>query len=330
MTSTSKSPSHLHAAIAPRLSLWVTTTLIIIATATTAKAATVNVNSTCTVAKAVGTINSAANQSPCTHSGTFGVGDTVVIPVGTFDIASVINIKKSMTLHGGGKWDTFLNVTNATLPNAIQTGNPSIVAKIDNLFLSGPSNNSTTGIAVYGANDTNLNDNNLELDYVVISSFLNSGIINHGGRVLVQNSLIYLNSANFGGGVANTIDQNNNGTTAVGLFVSKYTAISINTALANGGGVYNVGRIDLRSTLMQQNTAALQGAAIFGSTSFTPNPSCNITRDVPSAAPSEFDDNIASQAYGIVASTVPCSFHDSIGSGNSSPYCSANTVNCPQ
>jgi hypothetical protein len=303
--------------------------LLTLAAVRTAKAATVTVGGTCTVAKAVGSINAGANQSPCVHTGTYGINDTVTIPTGSFNIGSGITFTRSVTIHGGGKWDTFVQTTSSSALYAFQVLSPSIVVKIDNLFLSPAASSTTTGIVVWGKNDTNLNDNNLELNLVVISGFTNSGIINHGGRVLVQNSLIYLNSANFGGGVANTIDQNDNGTTAVGVFVSKYTAISINNAAINGGGVYNTGRIDLRSTLMQQNTAT-QGAAIFGSTSFTPNPSCNITRDIPTAAPSEFDDNIASQTCGIVASTVACTFHDSIGSGNSSPYCSSNTVNCPQ
>lgn len=295
----------------------------------TAQAATVTVSSSCTFAKAVGTINTRIDQMPCTHSGGFGSNDTVSVPAGTFQFDSVIDVRRSMTINGGGKWDTAVESTNPSLVAAIQISSPSIVVEIDNLTLSGAFGNTTTGITVYGANDTNLSDKNLTLNFVVVAGFNNSGLVNHGGRVLIQNTLIYLNTASFGGGVANSISQNNDGSTAVGLFVSKYSAISLNQASLEGGGVYNSGRIDLRSTLMQNNTAQF-GAAIYGSASFTPNPSCNVSRDVPSARQSEFDDNIASTAYGIVSSTVPCFMNDSKGQGNSSPYCDSTTVNCPQ
>jgi hypothetical protein len=303
--------------------------VLTLVTARAAKAATVTVSSTCTFDKAVASINAGANRAPCTHSGTYGSNDTVVIPVGNFYFGTAVSITRSMTIHGGGKWDTFLQTTNASASYAILVQNPSIVVKIDNLSLSATYSNTATGIWVMGANDTNLNDNNLELNLVVIASFGSSGILNQGGRVLVQHSLIYLNSANFGGGVANVTAQNNNGTTAVGSFVSKYSAISLNTAAVDGGGIYNTAKMDLRSTLLQENYAEVEGGAIFVSAAVS-NASCNLTRDVATADPSEVDDNVADIGYGIVASSIPCTFHDTIGSGNSSPYCTANTVNCPQ
>lgn len=111
-----------------------TSLLLALTAAQTAEAATVTVSSTCTLAKAVATVNAGVNQSPCTHSGSFGSNDTVVVPVGTFYIGSSIDITRSMTIHGGGKWSTFLYVNDSSLYYAIRVKSPSIVVKMDNLF----------------------------------------------------------------------------------------------------------------------------------------------------------------------------------------------------
>lgn len=190
------------------------------------------------------------------------------------------------------------------------------------------------GLYVTGANDTNLSDNNLELNFVVVSGFTMSGISNSSGRVLVQNTLIYLNSAGFeGGGVSSYVDPSATGASAVPSFVAKNSTISINTAYEQGGGVYSEGKLDLRSTLLQQNQSK-DGAAIFEEATYTvgtgKNSWCNVERDSATSVQSEIDGNEASFSYSIVDSDVRCSLNDSIGSGNSSPYCSANTVNCPQ
>jgi len=306
-----------------------------------AHAATVTVNSTCTVAKAVATINARANQSPCTHSGTFGSNDTVVVPDGNFDVTSPVDINRSMTIHGAGKWTTFLQIATSLATYAFKVNNPSIVVKIDNLFFAGPSDypaSAMAGIVVNAANDSNLSDNNLELSYVVVSGFTGPGIINSGGRVLVSNTLIYLNTTGaWGAGVHSRVDMNSNGTQAVPSFVAKNSAISINTASSWAGGIYSEGKLDLRSTLLQENQAP-DGAAIFEYATYTSgtgkNTWCNVRRDSPTSAPSEIDDNVASgegqYSVSIIDSDIPCAFNDTIAAGNSSPYCNAGFVGCPQ
>ena len=131
------------------------------------------------------------------------------------------------------------------------------------------------------------------------------------------------------GGVANTNVQSENGSWTFGTFVSKNSAISFNSAAGYGGGIFNTGKMDLRSTLFQDNHATQQGGAIWVDTVVT-GTTCNVTRDTPSSAPSEFDANVADQGYGIISSAVPCSLHDSIGADNSSPYCSGMVTHCPQ
>lgn len=304
--------------------------LLTAASASTATAATITVSSTCTFAKAVTSINNRSTQSGCTRSGTYGTSDTVVVPVGTFNIDKGVDITRSMTIHGGGKYDAYLQAVNG-ISNiseyAIQVANPNIVVKIDNLTLAGEGN--VTGILVNGENDTNLNDNNLELNLVVVTSFGDSGIRNEGGRVLVQNSLIYLNSGVFGGGVANTNVINDNGTWGVGSFVSKYSSISINSSTALGGGIYSTGKLDVRSSSLQENFAQTDGGAIFVATTVN-NASCSVGRDTPSAVQSDIDSNGAgSGGYSIISTTIPCNLHTTIGGGNTSPYCSANVTGCP-
>jgi len=234
-----------------------------------------------------------------------------------------------MTIHGGGKTTAYLQNTYPYSAATIHITNPNITVKMDNLTLTSNLPNDCTGILVEGADDTNLSDNNLELSYVVISNFGESGMVNVGGRVLMQYSLVYLNVGVFGGGVENTVGQNSNGSLAGASFIAKYSAISENQATGNGGGIFNAGHMDLRSTVLQDNTTTGQGGAIWVNGDLS-NASCNVTRDVPSAAPSEIDDNVADQGFGIIASGVSCSLNDTIGSGNSSPYCTSTVFNCPQ
>lgn len=306
----------------------------------TTSAATVTVSATCGFEKAVATLNARADQWPCGHSGFFGTSDTVSIPVGTFYMGSSVDITRSMKIQGGGKWDSYLYVNNSSLQYAIRVKSPSIVVKMNDFFLGGTSDVLMAGLYVTGANDTNVSDNNLELSYVVVSGFTSSGIQNASGRVLVQNSLIYENRAGWsGGGVSSYVDPAATGASIVPSFVAKNSAISFNSSYEEGGGVYSEGKLDLRSALLQDNDAK-EGAAIFEAATYTPgtatqkNGWCNVERDSSTSAPSEFDDNVVTadyaDSYSIITTDIRCDFHDSIGSGNSSPFCSDNSLHCPQ
>ena len=219
---------------------------------------------------------------------------------------------------------------------AIHITNASAVVKMDNLTLTANVANNDVGIMVEGEDDTNLNDNNLELNYVVVSNFGGAGIENFGGRVLVQHALIYLNTGYEGGGVANVNGWN--GTVKVATFVAKNSAISENTAWW-GGGVWSNGRLDLESTLLQYNhsvgdgTNGGNGGAVYvAALPDVPSPSCKVGRDTaPGSPPSEFDGNVADYLFGIMYSEIPCSLNDSIASGNLpvGEDCSSWVGNCP-
>ena len=297
--------------------------------ASTAKAATVTLSSRCTFAKAVASINAQKDATPCTHTGSYGTNDTVVVPKGTFNIQGRgVDITRSMTIHGGGKYDAYLQAISGISDltgYAIQVADPNIVVKIDNLTLAGE--DVVTGILVNGENDKNLNDNNLELNLVVITSCGDSGIRNEGGRVLVRNSLIYLNHGIYGGGVANVNTANDDATLMVGTFVSKFSSISINSATVTGGGIYSTGKLDVRSSNLQQNSAQQDGGAIFVAAAATYG-YCNVSRDTPTAVQSDIDSS-SSPGYSIISTTIPCDLHTTIGGGNTSPYCSNNATNCP-
>ena len=170
--------------------------------ASAAQAATVTVGGACTLRNAVMSINNQSNYGGCTHSGTYGSGDTAYVPLGTFNVNSSINVTRTMTIHGADKYNAIMQATTNLSGYGIKVANPSIVVKIDNLTLNGSSVG--TGILVDGEGDNNLNDNNLELNLVVISGWGDTGIRSEGARVLVQHCLIYENSGIIGGGVANT------------------------------------------------------------------------------------------------------------------------------
>jgi len=231
-----------------------------------------------------------------------------------------------MTIHGLDKYNAILQATNAVSGYAIKVANPSIVVKIDNVTING--NGGATGVYVDGEGDTNLNDNNLELNYVVVAGWGDTGVRGEGARILVQHSLIYENAGTFGGGVSSVNVQNDNGTWTLGTFVSKNSAISFNTSYGYGGGIFSTGKMELRSILMQGNHAANQGGAIWVATS-TSGTTCSVVRDSVNSAPSEFDEGSADQGYSIIASAVPCSLTGSIGSAHTSPYCTANVSGCP-
>ena len=306
-----------------------TALLLTTASASTAKAATIAVSSTCTLKKAVTSINNRSNQSGCTRSGTYGTNDTVTIPAGTFNIDAGVDIKRSMTIHGAGQYDSYLQATpgiSNSWEYAIQVADPNIVAKIDNLSLFGE--NIVIGILINAENDSNLNDNNLELNHVSVAYFGDSGIRNEAGRILIQNSSIYLNTGVFGGGIANTNIINDSGVWVVGSLVVKYSSISLNSADAYGGGIYNTGKLDLRSSFLGQNYAGTDGGGIFMATTVN-NASCSVGRDTPNAPQSEISYN-GSPGASIISTTVYCNMHTTTGTGNSSPYCSGNVSACPQ
>jgi predicted outer membrane repeat protein len=306
-----------------------TALLLTAASASSAKAATITLSSTCTFAKAVTSINARSTQSGCTRSGTYGTNDTVTVPTGTFNIDTGVDITRSMTIHGSGRYNAhlqaILGISN-TSDYAIQVANPNIVVKIDNLTLSGEQ--IVIGILVNGESDTNPNDNNLELNQVEVSYFGDSGIRNEGGRVLIQNSSISLNEGRYGGGVYNGSRLNDDGSWEIASFVAKYSSISLNGATAYGGGIYSTGKIDIRSSSLDENYAAYDGGAIFAATGT--NASCSVSRDTPSAVQSSMNYNGASQGYSIISTTIPCNLHTTIGGFNSSPYCSSNVTGCPQ
>jgi len=294
--------------------------------ASAANAATVTVGGACTFRNAVVSINQGSNYGGCSHSGTYGSGDTVAVPLGTFNIYQSIDIKRAMTIQGQDKYNSILQATDTVSGYAIKVANPSIVVKINSVTING--NGGATGIYVDGEGDTNLNDNNLELNLVVVSGWGDTGIRGEGARILVQHCLIYENTGTIGGGVASVSIQNDNGSWTLATFVSKNSAISFNTSSGYGGGIFSTGKMDLRSTLMQGNHAAAQGGAVWVAAP-TSGVTCNATRDTATSAPSDFDEGTADQGYSIVASAVPCSLHDSIGSDNAYPFCTANVSGCP-
>ncbi len=90
--------------------------ILVLATAISVDAATITVNSfsqidigQCTIATAIASINAAADQPGCTHSGSYGTSDTIVLASGTYATTVADNgtnaypiIQKALTINGNG------------------------------------------------------------------------------------------------------------------------------------------------------------------------------------------------------------------------------------
>ena len=89
---------------------------VLAAMAISVDAATITVNSfnqidpgQCTIATAIASINAAADQPGCTHSGAYGSSDTIVLAAGTYTSTVANNgtnaypvIQKALTINGNG------------------------------------------------------------------------------------------------------------------------------------------------------------------------------------------------------------------------------------
>lgn len=115
----------------------------------------------------------------------------------------------------------------------------------------------------------------------------------------------------------------------VAKFVAKNSAISYNNA-STGGGIWSNGRLDLESTLLQNNYSSGDGGAVWVTVvSGVPSPSCKVGT-ISGSYPSEFDSNTSDTGFSIVSSSIPCSITGATATGNTNPYCSSSVTGCPQ
>ena len=224
--------------------------LVLAAIAISVDAATITVNSfnqidpgQCTIATAIASINAAADQSGCTHSGSYGSSDTIVLAAGTYASTVANNgtnaypvIQKALTINGNGA--TLSRTVGAVAPFfrffEVQGGG----LTLNNATLTGGNASSGTGGAIF----------------------------NNIGPLAVSGSTFSGNTAigGFGGAIYH------NSTEAASISSSTFTnnAVGPSATGAAGGAVYDnsTNGMTLTNVVFTGNIARLAGAVYDNST----------------------------------------------------------------
>jgi len=267
MTSTFCVRSHLRAVLTSFLAL-----LALVATSATVDAATITVNSfnqiapgQCTIATAIASMNAAADQVGCTHSGTYGTSDTITLAAGTYastvadngnnaypiiNVALIINgngATLSRTVGGVAPFFRFFDVNGGglTLNNTTLTGGNNGGAGGGAIFVNvGPLTvigSTFSGNSANGGNGGAIYHNSIQAVSISNSTFSNNTALPSGdGGAVYDNSTngMTLNSTTFTGNTA--IDGGavyDNSTS--GLAVTNGTFTGNTSPGGNGGAIYD-------------------------------------------------------------------------------------------
>jgi predicted outer membrane repeat protein len=247
--------------------------LLTAAAASAAYAATITVNSfnqidpgQCTIATAIASINAAADQPGCTHSGTYGTSDTINLAAGTYASTVIDNgtnaypvINKALVINGNGATlsrtlgavapffrffevqSGGLTLTNATLMGGRLTAGGNGGAIFNNsgpLTLSGTTFSGNTAI---GGDGGAVYHNSVEAANISNSTFTNNTVLpsgdggavydNSSNGMTLANSVFTGNSAIDGGAVYD----NSSG----GLTVTSGTFTGNSAQGGDGGAIYD-------------------------------------------------------------------------------------------
>ncbi len=215
----------------------------------------------CTIATAIASINAAADQVGCTHSGTYGTSDTIVLAAGTYASTIADNgtnaypiILVAVTINGSGAtlsrtvggvapFFRFFEVGGGglTLNNATLTGGNSGVASAGAIFVDDPStlsvNGSTFSNNVAGGSGGAIFEDSAAGFTITNTTFASNNAVGSGGAIFdnttggmtLTNTTFTSNSTSAGSGGA-VFDNS-----TVGLTINN-TAFSSNSAPSGGGG----------------------------------------------------------------------------------------------
>jgi len=239
MTTTLSVRSHLRAVLTNCMAI-----LALVATSASVDAATITVNSfsqiavgQCTIATAIASMNAAADQVGCTHSGTYGTSDTITLSAGTYASTVIDNganaypiINVALIINGNGA--TLSRTVGAVAPFfrffQVEAGQ----LTLNNTTLTGGNTGGAQGGAIF-----------VDVGPLTVSGSTFSGNSSSGG----DGGAIYYNS-----------------TEAASISNSTF---SNNTALpsGDGGAVFDDSSngMTLSSTTFTGNTA-FNGGAVFG------------------------------------------------------------------
>jgi len=278
-------------------------TLLSATMAVTVHAATITVNSFnqidpgfCTIATAIASMNAAADQPGCTHSGTYGTGDTINLAAGTYastfidngtnaypviNVALIINgngATLSRTLGGAAPFFRFfevqsggLTLTNATLTGGRLTAGGNGGALFNNsgpLTLGGTTFSGNTAI---GGNGGAVYHNSSQAANISNSTFTNNTVLPSG-----DGGAVYDNSNN-GMTLTNTSFSGNSAVDGGAVFDNSSGALIINGGTfsgntapgGDGGAVYDnsSGGVQINNVAFTNNSSTGgDGGAIFDNT----------------------------------------------------------------
>lgn len=249
---------------------------VLAAMAISVDAATITVNSfnqidpgQCTIATAIASINAAADQPGCTHSGSYGTSDTIVLASGTYATTVADNgtnaypvIQKALTINGNG----------ATLSRTV--GNVAPFFRFFDVEGGGLTLNSTT---LTGGNVPSGNGgaiyHNAGPFVISGSTFSNNSAASGDGGAIFHNSTeavsisnsAFNNNAAPGGDGGAIYDNSTNGMTLIN------TSFTGNSASGgDGGAVYDnsSGGLNITNGTFTGNTASGgDGGAIYDNSS---------------------------------------------------------------
>jgi predicted outer membrane repeat protein len=217
----------------------------LVVTSASVDAATITVNTfneiapgQCTIATAIASINAAADQVGCTHSGTYGTSDTIVLAAGTYALTTANNGTNGYPIIGVA---VTINGNGATLSRTVGS-----VAPFFRFFEVGGGGLTLNNATLTGGNAPSGN----------------------GGAILVDVGPITLNvsgstfSGNSSGGDGGAIFYNS--TVGVAMTISN-TTFTGNSGAGDGGAIFDNSDVGmtLTNTTFTGNSAVGDGGAIF-------------------------------------------------------------------
>jgi hypothetical protein len=225
----------------------------------------------CTLAMALAAWENQTNVGGCTGV-TPGV-QTISLPAGVFDVSDGLTIgtpasapNASLQIIGQGITATTLEAEGAAATAAL-TLNGGVTAWVSQLTIRGTSLTGATS-GVYGDADALVT-----LDHVLVTGFTASGVWNENANLTIQWSTIDGNSNSMTGGGIYQAAQDLN---AMPETIVNYSTISNNQAPL-GGGIYNLGYLNLTYSTVASNTAtAGKGGGIYHSADYLQTAHCTI------------------------------------------------------
>ena len=270
-------------------------------------AATITVNSfnqfdagQCTITVAILSMNAGADQTGCTHTGTYGTSDTIVLSSGTYALTVADNgtnaypvIQKAVTINGNGAtlsrtvgniapFFRFLEVdaggisiNNVTMTGGnVPTGDGgALLCRSGPLTVSGATFSANT--AAGGAGGA-IHHRAVEAASISGTTFTNNTVspIGNGGAILDRSSSgMTLTNVTFSG---NTASGGNGGAvydSSSGSLVFNGGSLTNNSVSpgGNGGGIFDSssGGINITNVVFSGNSTGGSGGAIYDSSSGT-------------------------------------------------------------